>query len=142
MKSVKYGRKRRMVFENNCQECYERDDMKMVQCDSCDEWAHYRCVGVGPEIAKLPWLCRKCKGHTNSRIYSSGSKANNYITQIKKTRFILKNHHLVFYEAINAINPCILKMLTFRKTFRRLGSLIATSRTIICPKITLLSKQY
>lgn len=46
--------------ENNCMECTELDDMNMVQCDECDGWAHFRCVGVGPEIEYSDWRCKLC----------------------------------------------------------------------------------
>ncbi len=41
----------------SCLECSELDTIDMVQCDECDKWAHYQCVGVGPEIEKVEWSC-------------------------------------------------------------------------------------
>lgn len=48
-------------FKSMCMKCKEWDDEDMVQCDNCVQWAHYRCVGVGPEIANLDWCCRYCR---------------------------------------------------------------------------------
>lgn len=49
------------LFQNSCMECTRIDDMYMVQCDDCDKWAHYQCVGVGSEIENLNWCCRFCR---------------------------------------------------------------------------------
>lgn len=46
--------------ENNCIECVQLDNVNMVQCDLCDSWAHFECVGVGPEIEDKDWSCRLC----------------------------------------------------------------------------------
>lgn len=76
--NVRDGGKRRRLFENNCQDCFEEDDLEMVQCDSCDKWSHYRCEGVGPEVVYLKyWICQHCKRDTNSVVHPLGLKANN-----------------------------------------------------------------
>lgn len=46
---------------SSCQDCDEIDNDKMVSCDSCKKWSHFGCVGVGPEIQNLDWLCNSCK---------------------------------------------------------------------------------
>lgn len=48
------------VHENNCMECWDLDNSNMVQCDQCDRWAHFLCVGVGPEIENSDWSCKLC----------------------------------------------------------------------------------
>lgn len=60
--SVKGGNKEGVdvVIETNCMECSDMDNSKMVQCDDCDRWAHFQCVGVGPEIENLDWSCKLC----------------------------------------------------------------------------------
>lgn len=32
----------------------------MVQCDFCDNWYHFRCVGVTKKIENLEWTCQFC----------------------------------------------------------------------------------
>lgn len=43
-----------------CQECGGADDVLMVQCDNCDKWSHFSCVGVRQEIEDYEWLCNRC----------------------------------------------------------------------------------
>ncbi|XP_055632766.1 uncharacterized protein LOC129773204 [Toxorhynchites rutilus septentrionalis] len=33
----------------------------MVQCDVCDEWYHYTCVGVTQDIEHEDWSCQECR---------------------------------------------------------------------------------
>ncbi|XP_055584778.1 uncharacterized protein LOC129737643 [Uranotaenia lowii] len=40
--------------------CNKPDDSHMVQCDVCDLWWHYACVGVGDSIADKDFVCPKC----------------------------------------------------------------------------------
>lgn len=47
--------------ESNCQCCDEYDTDDMVQCDACDLWFHFSCVGVTCEIASVEWKCDRCK---------------------------------------------------------------------------------
>ncbi|XP_058816130.1 uncharacterized protein LOC131679416 [Topomyia yanbarensis] len=46
----------------SCKVCRGEDNNEMVQCDSCDKWYHYRCVGVGREVENehVKWSCAKC----------------------------------------------------------------------------------
>lgn len=44
----------------SCQYCDYEDTLSMVQCDVCDRWAHFECVGVDGRIEKLPWSCLMC----------------------------------------------------------------------------------
>ncbi|XP_036347102.1 uncharacterized protein LOC118756446, partial [Rhagoletis pomonella] len=46
--------------EYNCLKCSEKDDNRMVQCDQCDKWYHFWCVGVNSGIEDLSWCCDKC----------------------------------------------------------------------------------
>ena len=34
----------------------------MVQCDVCNKWLHYECVGVDDSINEQPWKCVPCGG--------------------------------------------------------------------------------
>lgn len=33
----------------------------MVQCDDCDQWYHYGCVGVDANVADVSWSCEQCR---------------------------------------------------------------------------------
>lgn len=44
----------------SCRSCNLADNSHMVQCDDCDEWHHFSCVGVDSRIESKPWRCTKC----------------------------------------------------------------------------------
>ena len=36
----------------------------MIQCDQCDSWSHWECVGGGktlPDPIPSPWICEECE---------------------------------------------------------------------------------
>ena len=40
----------------------ETYDSMMLKCEKCNEWFHYRCIGLQPELcAQTDWYCRDCK---------------------------------------------------------------------------------
>ncbi|XP_037030375.1 uncharacterized protein LOC119070165 [Bradysia coprophila] len=45
----------------SCQCCPNVDTDDMVQCDCCDSWFHFTCVGVRSSISTRDWQCDKCK---------------------------------------------------------------------------------
>ncbi|XP_062557405.1 uncharacterized protein LOC134222277 [Armigeres subalbatus] len=47
-----------------CKCCRELDTDDMVQCDRCDGWYHYECVGVTDEVVDQSWSCANCKTAT------------------------------------------------------------------------------
>ncbi|XP_075167473.1 uncharacterized protein LOC142239564 [Haematobia irritans] len=49
------------VNDQNCKMCSEKDTEEMVQCDGCDQWYHFGCVGVDNEIANISWNCPNCR---------------------------------------------------------------------------------
>lgn len=52
---------RMQVFQSySCQLCNDVDTMEMVQCDTCNLWSHYECVGVTDDIAERVWSCEQC----------------------------------------------------------------------------------
>nr|XP_019931153.2 CXXC-type zinc finger protein 1-like [Aedes albopictus] len=61
------------VPEQNCTFCQEADDNEMVQCDRCDRWIHFACVGVTEEIADSSWSCPKCNVTTGVQRSSSSA---------------------------------------------------------------------
>lgn len=55
--------------QTSCSLCEEPDSSEMVQCDVCDKWFHYKCVGVSADIANEDWSCGRCRG-TNETVTS------------------------------------------------------------------------
>nr|XP_029734513.1 uncharacterized protein LOC115269865 [Aedes albopictus] len=44
----------------HCSLCDERDNSRMVQCDSCDNWYHFTCAKVTEAVAEVDWNCPSC----------------------------------------------------------------------------------
>lgn len=57
-------------LEYNCQICPAADTIYMVQCDVCDLWYHFQCVGVDESIgaSTVPWKCQKCSNASTSHL--------------------------------------------------------------------------
>ncbi|XP_058827305.1 uncharacterized protein LOC131687249 [Topomyia yanbarensis] len=53
---------------HSCRTCRSADNSRMVQCDGCDGWHHYECVGVDDQIEKKPWRCVICKKVPKKRV--------------------------------------------------------------------------
>lgn len=45
---------------SNCMICRDPDNSAMVQCDRCDAWFHFDCVGVDENVAEMSWNCTSC----------------------------------------------------------------------------------
>ncbi|XP_058816425.1 uncharacterized protein LOC131679707 [Topomyia yanbarensis] len=56
---------RRSTRNNHCSLCDERDNSRMVQCDSCDNWYHFTCANVTEAVSETDWSCPSC-GTSNS----------------------------------------------------------------------------
>nr|XP_019542248.1 uncharacterized protein LOC109413023 [Aedes albopictus] len=61
------------VPEQDCTFCQEADNDEMVQCDRCDRWIHFACVGVTEEIANRSWSCPKCVAAAGVQLPSSST---------------------------------------------------------------------
>lgn len=59
--SEKHSSKRRIVV-SPCGVCYKECETDCVQCDGCDAWHHYACVGLeeGCEELQGDWFCSNC----------------------------------------------------------------------------------
>ena len=44
-----------------CLLCSEPCNDEMVQCDRCNQWFHYTCVGVDGNVQYEDWECKKCR---------------------------------------------------------------------------------
>ncbi|XP_029719372.1 uncharacterized protein LOC109412164 [Aedes albopictus] len=45
---------------HTCKTCRGPDTEDMVQCDRCDGWFHFSCVGVSEEVTDKSWSCTNC----------------------------------------------------------------------------------
>ncbi|XP_062717285.1 uncharacterized protein LOC134292262 [Aedes albopictus] len=45
---------------DTCQACGIQTDDSLVQCDRCDSWWHFGCVGVSDSISEKSFICTKC----------------------------------------------------------------------------------
>lgn len=51
----------------DCGVCGKTREFDMVQCDLCDVWFHYECVGVTDEIARPDWSCKGCRTNQTTK---------------------------------------------------------------------------
>lgn len=53
--------------EWNCKLCEKPDSAdNLVQCDLCEHWYHWSCVGVTADIEFQEYICEKCKSITKT----------------------------------------------------------------------------
>lgn len=45
---------------DTCQACGIQTDDSLVQCDRCDSWWHFGCVGVSDSISEKSFVCTNC----------------------------------------------------------------------------------
>ncbi|XP_053691452.1 uncharacterized protein LOC128739970 [Sabethes cyaneus] len=69
----------------NCRSCSSVDNSRMVQCDDCDEWHHFSCVGVDSTIESKPWRCAKCNRKVKKRSSGKQTKALKGTVNMKAT---------------------------------------------------------
>lgn len=60
----------------SCKSCRGPDAGNMVQCDVCDKWHHFDCVGVTEEVENQSWSCPKCISAKWSQRAESTSNKN------------------------------------------------------------------
>ncbi|XP_055585136.1 uncharacterized protein LOC129737987 [Uranotaenia lowii] len=69
----------KVVRTFSCSLCKDPDNSHMVQCDRCQSWYHYQCVGVGDSVADRSWLCPNCDKHSTTvapeTLRKNGSKS-------------------------------------------------------------------
>ncbi|XP_055630329.1 uncharacterized protein LOC129771064 [Toxorhynchites rutilus septentrionalis] len=46
--------------EYSCPICKKFDNSRMVQCDDCNDWFHFDCVGVTEDVENHDWSCSQC----------------------------------------------------------------------------------
>ncbi|XP_055914878.1 uncharacterized protein LOC129948078 [Eupeodes corollae] len=59
----------------SCQSCNDADNSQMVQCDECDGWHHFKCVGVNASIEDKDWKCKEC--HQKDLDNQGGTSSSN-----------------------------------------------------------------
>ncbi|XP_055632856.1 uncharacterized protein LOC129773285 [Toxorhynchites rutilus septentrionalis] len=74
---------------SSCMLCPEVDTSDMVQCDECNQWAHFSCVGVTGKIKDYPWNCPKCSNSLQvpeQKKNATGAVSKKTSTDGKKTK--------------------------------------------------------
>ena len=67
--------------------CNQPSFGKMIECDSCMNWFHYKCVGMNDNDEEpASWLCAECKAKMeNSNINNSTNITNNRTKKKEKS---------------------------------------------------------
>lgn len=73
------------VDGHTCRRCRGPDTDDMVQCDKCDGWHHYGCVGVTDEVADQSWSCANCKTATWNQRTTAASGGDSAQQESSKT---------------------------------------------------------
>ncbi|XP_065076520.1 uncharacterized protein LOC135700058 [Ochlerotatus camptorhynchus] len=73
------------VVQSTCANCDQLDDDDMVQCDTCDVWHHFSCVGVSADVMDHSWVCLKCATAKATKCVKSRRKK-----PVQKKSFIKK----------------------------------------------------
>ncbi|XP_073821123.1 uncharacterized protein [Musca autumnalis] len=63
----------------NCNKCNEVDNDDMVQCDKCDKWYHFNCVGVNSGVSEVSWSCDGCNLNKETTSMEENQSAANTI---------------------------------------------------------------
>ncbi|XP_055632470.1 uncharacterized protein LOC129772961 [Toxorhynchites rutilus septentrionalis] len=63
------------TIQGTCQACNATDNSRMLQCDTCDDWYHFDCVGVNQDVEHQDWLCSVCEEKQHAKNKES-TKAN------------------------------------------------------------------
>lgn len=81
---------------NNCRTCNSVDDSRMVQCDNCDGWHHFACVGVSQEIEYHDWICAECDSLAQRNAFDAKTKLSKDLKSSKPniaaSKFNWKTH--------------------------------------------------
>lgn len=103
--------------EYNCKSCQRPDEFNpMVQCDRCNGWHHFICVGFTDEMKDMSWLCPNCKERPRSRRsstssdYSSQQSLSKREISLKKLKLLeekeaLLNQRLKLLEELDEEEP-------------------------------------
>ncbi|XP_062714841.1 uncharacterized protein LOC134291299 [Aedes albopictus] len=70
-----------------CKVCGGPDTEEMIQCDVCNKWHHFACVGVTKEIEDNNWSCAVCDTVTRAlQILSTSDKAPRQAETAKRSK--------------------------------------------------------
>ncbi|XP_058816133.1 uncharacterized protein LOC131679419 [Topomyia yanbarensis] len=50
-----------------CKVCDGSDNSRIIQCDKCDDWFHFDCVGVSQAVENQDWLSSDCYGKQHAK---------------------------------------------------------------------------
>lgn len=46
--------------ESRCGLCQSPENSRMVACDECGQWYHFKCVNVNESVSERDWICTAC----------------------------------------------------------------------------------
>ncbi|XP_065085845.1 uncharacterized protein LOC135707872 [Ochlerotatus camptorhynchus] len=69
------------TYQFPCCDCNESYDAS-VQCERCEEWYHFECVGVDESVAEVIWFCSACIGEDRSIRESLGAPGRTRILTV------------------------------------------------------------
>lgn len=71
-----------------CKKCDQLDDDEMVQCDICDKWYHFLCVGVTETIASQDWMCGVCQDSKKEQMPAPPTSNRSTTSSERKRRML------------------------------------------------------
>ncbi|XP_055522480.1 uncharacterized protein LOC129716671 [Wyeomyia smithii] len=79
------------VLESVCPFCNAPDDGKMINCDNCNQWFHFNCVGVSESESERDWNCAQChvqvtSGHSTPAERTRQESERNQLACIQELR--------------------------------------------------------
>lgn len=56
------------IWESESDFLKRTEDSKMIQCETCDEWYHYKCIGIDSKNLPECYYCEKCTSTGESQV--------------------------------------------------------------------------
>ncbi|XP_065074000.1 uncharacterized protein LOC135698068 [Ochlerotatus camptorhynchus] len=98
------------VEGHTCRTCQGSDTDEMVQCDVCDGWHHFSCVGVSEEVADKSWSCTNCvtaKWIQRTKAASDGAPIRDDVIQHRRSLQDLSIGKIVTSTRSNPVIPSV-----------------------------------
>lgn len=67
--------------------CEGKGDGKMIECDRCFNWYHFKCIGKDESFDPDSWMCDKCLEKLENNINSGNNKTKKKEKNNKKKKY-------------------------------------------------------
>jgi hypothetical protein len=67
--------------------CEGKGDGKMIECDSCFNWYHFKCIGKDESFDPDSWICDKCSEKLENNINNGNNKTKKKEKNNKKKKY-------------------------------------------------------